>query len=107
MKAMVKCDWVVANIFNCDAIVTARFPPSNVLNCTQWDPLDPNDDFLRKIIGSFEALARKPFDVEYCVGYLGEEVGLTSLPQNLVGSSTPYVCEPQHVKVPFGFFLFF
>src|ERR1700738_4095606 len=44
---------------------------------------------------------------KYCVGYLDKEVGLASLPQNLVGSATPHVCEPQHVEVSFGFFWFF
>ena len=40
------------------------------------------------------------------MGYLGKEVGPTSLPQNLVGSSTPHVCQLQHVEVLFGYFFF-
>ena len=86
-------------------MTTVRFP-LKCPYCTQWDPLDPNDDFLRRIIGPFEALAYKPSDVEYCMGYLGNKIDIASLSQKLVGLSTPHVCEPQHVKVPFGIFFF-
>ena len=77
--------------FDCNAMATAQHSPSNVLNFPQWDPLNPNDDFLRRIYKPFEALDRKQSDIKYCVAYLTKEVGLVLLPTNLVGSSTPHV----------------
>ena len=89
--------------FDCDTMTTARCPPpSNVLNCAKWDPLEPNDDFLRRIIGSFEALARNFSDVEYCVRYLGKEVRLASLSQKLVAMCV----NPNMLKFHLNFFCF-
>ena len=87
--------------FDCDATATAMSPPSNVLNCTRWDPLEPNDDFLSRIIEPFQALARNPSDMEYCVGFLGKKVGLAAKPRKLVGPWPLHFC--YHEQVHFFF----
>ena len=91
--------------FGCNAIATARFS-SNVLNCAQWDPLNLDVDFLSKIIGPFEPLTRKPFDMKYCVGYLDKEVGLALIPRNLVGSQTFQLYYHRYVKILFFILIF-
>ena len=78
--------------FDCDVAATARSPPSNVINPAQWDPLEHNDDFLSRIIEPFEALARNPSDIEYCLGHLAKKVGLASIPRNLVGPRCIICC---------------
>ena len=88
--------------FDCDATATAQSPLSNVINCARWDPLEPNDNFLRRIISPFEAVARNPSDMEYCVRNLGKEVDLAAIPRKLVGPGPLHVCYYEQV-----FFLFF
>ena len=87
--------------FDCDATAMAQSPPSNILNFLPWDSrwLSPeNMQAIRSI--------RKQSHMEYCVTCMTKEVGLVSLPPNLVGSSTPHVWEQQHIKIALKFFLF-
>jgi hypothetical protein len=70
--------------FDCDATATKQSPPLNVLNCVRWDPLEPNDDFLSRLIEPFEALARNPSDMEYCTPFLAKDVRLAAIPRNPV-----------------------
>lgn len=65
--------------FDCDATATNESPPSNVLTCPRWDPLEPNDDYLSRLIEPFQALARNPSDMEYCVEYLGKNIRLAAI----------------------------
>jgi hypothetical protein len=78
--------------FDCDEAATVMSPPSNVINCRRWEPLQPDDDFLSRIIEPFQALARNPSDMEYCVGLLGKKVAVAAIPRKLVGPWLPHFC---------------
>ncbi len=71
--------------FDCDATATEESPPLNVITCPRWDPLEPNDDYLNRLIEPFEALSRNKSDIEYCTQYLGKDVKLAAIPRNPVG----------------------
>ena len=95
MISLARCVWnqlLQLDAFRsiCDATATEQSPPSNVLTCVQWDPLEPNDDYLSRLIEPFEALARNPSDVEYCTPYLDKAVCLRGIPWNPVGSQPLY-----------------
>jgi hypothetical protein len=70
---------------DCDATATAESPPSNVITCPRWDPLEPNDDYLTRLIEPFQALSRNPSDIEYCTQYLVKDVIAAATPRIPVG----------------------
>jgi len=76
-------------------------PTTNVLNLHAWNPLVANDNFLKTIKQTFEALNHNPFDIKYCVMQLRNAISQASNALPLVRIINIYgFCCCELVEVP-------